>query len=108
MIAAQHPTRTSANDAPRWEKTLGILAGDEPGTQVELVQIAEPGQVPTLELRTQRDGGELGWVTLRRTRIAPGQVRDLMLALQAMDPAALRARPAASASGNVIALPVAG
>lgn len=68
------------------EKQLGDLLGDDDDTRVELVQVAEPGQTPTLELRLKRDAGELGWQTHRRIRIGAGQIGALRDALNLMDP----------------------
>ena len=69
-----------------YEKHLGTLAGDERQTRVEVVQVAEPGETPTVELRMQRHGDSLGWVTHRRIRLAAGQIGDLQTALNLMDP----------------------
>jgi hypothetical protein len=78
-----------------YEKTLGTFAGEENGTRVQLVQIAMPGETPTLEMRLEVDCGELGWTTLRRIRLAAGQVPDLCQAINMMDPDARQAtRPA--------------
>lgn len=68
------------------EKHLGTLAGDDKQTRVELVQVAESGETPTVEFRMQRHGDALGWVTHRRIRLAAGQVGDLISALNMMDP----------------------
>ncbi|MGM0556464.1 MAG: hypothetical protein ACQEVA_08825 [Myxococcota bacterium] len=67
------------------EKFLGYLAGDDENSRVELVQVGQPGQTPTLEMRYQREGGSLGWVTQKRIKLAPGQVADLRSALNLMD-----------------------
>jgi len=67
------------------EKLLGILDADEPTARVELVQIAQPNQTPTLELRYQRECGELGWTTHKRITLAPGQFKQLRDALNLMD-----------------------
>lgn len=67
------------------EKLLGILDADEPTARVELVQIAQPNQIPTLELRYQRECGELGWTTHKRITLAPGQFKQLRDALNLMD-----------------------
>lgn len=69
-----------------FEKHLGTLAGDEPRTRVEVVQVAEPGETPTVELRMQRHGDSIGWTTHRRIRLAAGQVGQLTSALNLMDP----------------------
>ena len=69
-----------------YEKHLGTLAGDEDETRIELVQVAEPGETPTIEFRMQRHGDALGWVTHRRMRFAAGQVGKLRQALNMMDP----------------------
>lgn len=74
------------------DKQLGNLLGDQPDTRVELVQVCEPGEQPTLELRLKRHGGELGWQTHRRIRIAPGQIGALQDALNMMDPDARDSR----------------
>ena len=74
------------------EKHLGWLAADEEGCRVELVQVGDPGEVPTLELRMQRDCGELGWQTLKRIRLAPGQFAATRDALNLMDLDARSAR----------------
>lgn len=68
------------------EKFLGYLAGDDEGSRVELVQVGQPGETPTLEMRYQREGGSLGWVTQKRIKLAPGQVSKLRDALNLMDP----------------------
>lgn len=69
-----------------YEKALGNFAGDNDDTRIQLVQIAEPGELPTLELRMQRYGGEsLGWVTHRRMTFAPGQIADIQDAINLMD-----------------------
>lgn len=67
------------------ERPLGVLAADEPGSRIALVQVAEEGETPTLELRFQRDGGDLGWLTHKRMRMAAGQIGDLKAALNLMD-----------------------
>ena len=67
------------------EKCLGVLAGDEPNSRIEMVQVAEPNSIPTMELRFQRHGGDLGWVTHKRIRMAPGQIPDLKEAVNLMD-----------------------
>jgi len=69
-----------------YEKLLGDLLGFEADTRVELVQVSEPGETPTLELRLQRDGKELGWLTQRRIRLCAGQIGQLRDALNLMDP----------------------
>ncbi len=69
-----------------FEKQLGTLAGDEEHTRVQLVQVAESGETPTVEFRMQRHGESLGWVTHRRIRLAAGQVGQLVSALNTMDP----------------------
>ncbi len=78
------------------EKFLGVLAADEDDGRIELVQIAEPGSVPTLELRFQRHGGDLGWMTHKRMRLAAGQVGDLREVLNMMDTDARQARISAT------------
>ncbi len=67
------------------EKRLGDLLGYDEDTRVELVQVAEPGEPPTLELRLERHAGELGWQTHRRIRLAAGQIGALRDALNLMD-----------------------
>lgn len=74
------------------EKFLGVLAADEEDGRIELVQVAEAGSAATLELRFQRYGGELGWVTHKRMRLAAGQLPDLQDALNLMDSDARQAR----------------
>jgi hypothetical protein len=86
-----------------FEKTLGFLDGDEAETRIELVQVSAPGTQATLELRMQRNGGELGWVTQRRIRVAPGQMAALRMAVQLMDADALAARP--MVADNIVAFP---
>ena len=86
-----------------FEKTLGYLDGDEAGTRIELVQVAAPGVQATLEMRMQRDGGDLGWVTQRRMRVAPGQMAALRMAVQLMDADALA--PRATSADNIVAFP---
>ncbi|MFP4597429.1 MAG: hypothetical protein ACLFVJ_04205 [Persicimonas sp.] len=78
------------------EKFLGVLAADEDDGRIELVQVAEPGAVPTLELRFQRHGGDLGWTTHKRMRLASGQVGELHEVLNMMDPDARQARISAT------------
>jgi len=73
------------------EKHLGTLAGDEPRTRIEIVQVAEPGETPTVELRMQRHGDAIGWKTHRRIRLAAGQIGQLKSALNLMDPDARNA-----------------
>ena len=75
-----------------FEKTLGTFAGEEQGTRVLLVQVAKPGETPTVEMRLEADCGDLGWTTLKRIRLAAGQVPDLCQAIQMMDPDAKQAR----------------
>ncbi len=75
-----------------FEKSLGLLDGEEEGTRVEVVQISSAGETPTLELRMQVDGGEMGWMTLKRIRMASGQIGGLRDALNLMDQDAQRAR----------------
>ena len=67
------------------EMHLGYLAGDEAGTRVELVQVGEAGELPTLELRHQRECGLLGWVTQKRVRLASGQIGAMREMLNLMD-----------------------
>jgi hypothetical protein len=69
-----------------YEKHLGTLAGDEDDSRIAVVQVAEPGETPTVEFRMQRHGDALGWVTHRRMRFAAGQVGQLRDALNMMDP----------------------
>lgn len=68
-----------------YERTLAWLDADEPDARIELVQIATPGEQPTLEMRFQRACGELGWRTQRRMRLAAGQLGEFKLAMQMMD-----------------------
>ncbi len=68
-----------------FEKTLGALLGADDNTEVELVQVADPGETPTLEIRLRRHCGDLGWQTQRRIRLAPGQIANLRDALNLMD-----------------------
>jgi hypothetical protein len=75
----------------QYEKELTVLAGDAEDTRVQLVQVGEAGETPTLEMRMQRYGCELGWRTHRRIRLAPGQIGDLQDALNLMDPDAREA-----------------
>ena len=90
------------------EKQLGDLLGYDDDTRVELVQVGEPGETPTLELRLKRYAGELGWRTHRRIRLAAGQIGALRDALNLMDPDARDSRhPGRHANGeeaNVIEL----
>ncbi len=74
------------------EKSLGVLAADEADSRIELVQVAEEGSTPTLELRFQRYADDFGWLTHRRMRLAPGQVSDLKSALALMDVDARQAK----------------
>jgi hypothetical protein len=73
------------------EKELGVMAGDGEDSRIRLVQVGEPGEVPTLEVRLQRHCNDLGWVTHRRIRMAPGQIGDLQDAINLMDPDARQA-----------------
>lgn len=68
-----------------FDKTLASLLGFDEKTRVEVVQVSEPNQVPTLELRLTTDGGELGWLPQRRIRLAAGQIGALRDALNLMD-----------------------
>jgi len=83
-----------------FERTLAWLNADEPDARIELVQIAEPGAQPTLEMRFQRACGELGWRTQRRMRLAAGQLGDMKLAMQMMDADAWQA-PQTTSDGVV-------
>jgi len=78
------------------EKLLGVLAGDEIDSRIELVQVADGAATPTLELRLQRLSADLGWCTHRRMRMAAGQISDLRRALNQMDPDAREATISAS------------
>ncbi|MFU8803875.1 MAG: hypothetical protein ACNA8W_08720 [Bradymonadaceae bacterium] len=92
-----------------FEKILASLAGYDEMTRVEVSQVTEPGETPTLEMRLQTHGGELGWLTTKRIRLASGQIRELRDALNMMDLDAQKARPSArtgNAASNVIALPL--
>ncbi len=75
------------------EKILGSLLGETEGSRVELVQVAEPGETPTLEIRLLHDAGDLGWTVHKRIRLAAGQIGDLRDALNMMDIDAREARP---------------
>lgn len=88
------------------EKLLGILAGADEASRIELVQVGEPGELPTLELRMQHESGELGWLTHKRIALAPGQIPALRDALNLMDLDArdTRRQPAPPAEGNVVSL----
>ena len=68
-----------------FEKLLGTLMGSQDGSRVEIVQLAEPGETPALELRLLHDCGELGWTVHKRIGIAAGQVAELRDALNMMD-----------------------
>ena len=83
-----------------FEKGLGSLLGFDENTRVELVQVGAAGELPTLELRLLQDAGELGWLTQRRIRLAPGQVGMLRDALNAMDPDARDTRRPARERGD--------
>lgn len=78
------------------DKLLGTLLGADDGTRVELVQVAEPGQTPTLEIRLLQDAGALGWTVHRRIRVGAGQVGALRDALNMMDLDAQGAQPRSS------------
>lgn len=68
------------------EKLLGTFDGAEEQTRVELVQVTrEAGARPELELRMQRECGELGWTTQRRVALAAGQWEALRDALNLVD-----------------------
>ena len=86
----------SAPLSPPIEKLLGLLAADEDDARVELVQVASPGQPPTLELRYQRECGALGWTTHKRIKLAPGQFSALRDALNLMDMDARQAQAPAA------------
>jgi hypothetical protein len=91
------------------EKLLASLAGYDDMTRVELAQVCEPGQFPTLEMRLQTHNGDLGWLTTKHIRLAPGQIRELRDALNMMDLDAQRARPSMqkhTRGSNLIALPI--
>ncbi|QDG49630.1 hypothetical protein FIV42_02400 [Persicimonas caeni] len=90
------------------ERFLGVLAADEADSRIELVQVAEPGMVPTLELRFQRHGGDLGWMTHKRMRLAPGQIGDLREAMNLMDPDARDAKISATEKASAHSLRVVG
>lgn len=68
-----------------FEKLLGTLLGDSEDSRVEVVQVAEPHETPTLEIRLLRDAGELGWRVHKRIRLAAGQIGELRDALNLMD-----------------------
>ncbi|MBA2660789.1 MAG: hypothetical protein H0U74_00715 [Bradymonadaceae bacterium] len=92
------------------EKFLASLVGDDAMTRVEVVQVAQPGQTPTLEIRLERHAGDLGWQTHRRIRLAAGQIGQLREALNMMDVDARDARiahnPRTEADSNVVMLPL--
>jgi hypothetical protein len=90
------------------ERYLGVLAGDEVDSRIELVQVGEQGSIPTLELRFQRHGGDLGWVTHKRMRMAPGQISDLREAVNLMDMDARQAKISATERGVARSLKVVG
>jgi hypothetical protein len=77
-----------------YEKTLATLPGTTSFTRIDLVQIARPGEQPTLELRHMSDAGELGWCVHKRITLAPGSIPDLRQALNLMDPDAQAPAPA--------------
>jgi hypothetical protein len=81
------------------DRVLGVLAADEVDSRIALVQVGEQGSVPTLELRFQRHGGDLGWVTHKRMRMAPGQISDLRDAVNLMDMDARQAKLSAAERG---------
>lgn len=68
------------------EKQLGTLAGDEDDSRVQVVQVGDSGETPTLEMRMQHYSEDLGWQTHRRVTLAPGQVGALRDMLNQMDP----------------------
>lgn len=74
------------------EKFLASLVGADEMSRVEVVQVSQPGQTPTLEFRLERDAGDLGWQTHRRIRLAAGQISQLRDALNLMDADARQAR----------------
>ena len=87
------------------EKQLGDLLGADDDTRVELVQVGEAGETPTLELRLKRYAGELGWLVQRRIRLAPGQIGALRDGLNMMDRDARDSRhPGRHDDSNVIEL----
>lgn len=67
------------------EKTLALLQGEHADEKIELVQVAESGETPTLELRLLRNAAQLGWRVHKRIRLAPGQIPDLQAGLNMMD-----------------------
>lgn len=75
-----------------FEKHLGNLLGADDDSRVQLVQVGDSGDTPTLELRLEHHAGELGWQTHRRIRLAPGQIGALRDALNLMDPDARDSR----------------
>lgn len=91
------------------EKFLASLVGADEMSRVEVIQVAQPGQTPTLEFRLERNAGELGWQTHRRIRLAAGQISQLRDALNLMDSDARQARIEQQSSSqddsNVILLP---
>lgn len=84
-----------------FEKLLGTLLGETEDSRVEIVQIAESGETPTLEVRLLRDAGELGWRVHKRIRLAAGQVGELRDALNLMDVDAREAQPARKKPGHL-------
>ena len=68
-----------------FEKQLGNLLGYDDDTRVQLVQVGEASETPTLELRLERHAGDLGWQTQRRIRMAAGQIGALRDAINLMD-----------------------
>ena len=88
-----------------FEKSLGLLEGEEPGTRIEVMQVGAPGETPTLELRMQVDGGDMGWMTLKRIRMASGQIGQLRDALNLMDMDAQQAQaPRRATNGPALRL----
>jgi hypothetical protein len=87
-----------------FEKLLGTLLGETDDSRVELVQVAEPGETPTLEVRLLRDAGELGWRVHKRIRLAAGQIGELRDALNLMDIDGRDARKPADRSADHLRL----
>lgn len=79
-----------------FEKTLTTLPGPIPGTRIDLVQIGDAGEQPTLEMRHMSDAGELGWCVQKRITLAAGSVPAIRDALNLMDADAQAPAPAAT------------
>lgn len=84
-----------------FEKILGTFAASEPNARIVCVQLAQPNQTPTLEMRHEIECGEYGWVTQKRMTFASGQYEMLKAALSMMDPDARQATPAQAFPGHL-------